>query len=202
MWLALETATDRASVAVGEGADDAVQESLTGARRHAGAVLPMIDSALRRSGVTLDRVSGILVSDGPGSFTGLRVGASVGKALAHARGLPLWTAPSLVARAAGVAGTGNRLILAVADALRGDVYAAAVRFQPGSISIELEPAVWRPEALARLGLAPDLLVGEAPPAAVEQLQRETGREMIRPPEGAPHAASLIALAAIKGGVRQ
>ncbi len=202
MWLALETATDRASVAVGEGAADAVEESLSGARRHAGALLPMIETVLRRRGVTLDRVSGLVVSDGPGSFTGLRVGASVGKALARARGLPLWTAPSLVVRAAGVAGAGGRLVLAVSDALRGDVYAAAVRFEPTRIRTELEPGVWKPEGLAELGLAPDALVGEVPPAAATVLERWSGLEMIGPPEGAPRAARLIALVAMEGGARQ
>src|SRR5688572_11207531 len=143
MWLALETATDRASVAVGEGVEDAVEESLSGARRHAAGLLPMIETVLQRRGVTLDQVRGVVVSDGPGSFTGLRVGASVGKALVRARGVPLWTAPSLVVRAAGVA-AGHRLVLAVSDALRGDVYAAAVRFEPGRIRTELEAGVWRP----------------------------------------------------------
>jgi len=202
MWLALETATDRASVAIGEGAADAVEESLSGARRHAGALLPMIETALRRRGVTLDRVSGVVVSDGPGSFTGLRVGASVGKALARARGLPLWTAPSLVVRAAGVAGADRPLVLAVSDALRGDLYAAAIRFEPGRIRAELEPGVWRPDALAALDLAPDALVGEAPPAAIALLERQTGLEMIGPPEGAPHAARLIELVATEGGARR
>jgi len=202
MWLALETATDRASVAVGEGVEDAVQESLSGARRHAGAVLPMIETVLRRRGATLDQVSGVVVSDGPGSFTGLRVGASVGKALVRARGLPLWTAPSLVVRAAGVAGAGHRLVLAVADALRGDVYAASVRFEPGRIHTELAAGVWRPEALADLDLAPDALVGEAPPAAVAVLERWTGLKMIGPPEGAPHAVRLIGLLTIEGGARR
>jgi tRNA threonylcarbamoyladenosine biosynthesis protein TsaB len=202
MWLALETATDRASVALGEGAADAVEENLSGARRHAGALLPMIEAVLRRRGVILDQVSGLVVSDGPGSFTGLRVGASVGKALARARGLPLWTAPSLVVRAAGVAGDGPRLVLAVSDALRGEVYAAAVRFESGRIHPELEPGVWRPEALTALALAPDALVGEAPPAAVAMLERWAGLAMIGPPEGAPHAAGLIGLVAIEGGARR
>ena len=202
MWLALETATDRASVAIGEATEDAVEESLSGARRHAGALLPMIETVLRRRGVTLDRVSGVVVSDGPGSFTGLRVGASVGKALARARGLPLWTAPSLVVRAVGVSGAGRRLVLAVSDALRGDVYAAAVRFEPGRIRTELGPGVWRPEALAELDLAPDVLVGEAPPGAVAALERWTGLEVIGPPEGAPHASRLIGLIATEGGARR
>jgi tRNA A37 threonylcarbamoyladenosine modification protein TsaB len=41
-WLALDTATDRASVALGASAGDAVEESLSGARRHAAALVPMI----------------------------------------------------------------------------------------------------------------------------------------------------------------
>ena len=202
MWLALETATDRASVAIGESAEDAMEESLSGARRHAGALLPMIEAVLRRRGVTLDQVSGVVVSDGPGSFTGLRVGASIGKALARARGLPLWTAPSLVVRAAGVAAPGRPLVLAVSDALRGDVYAAAIRFEPGRIRTELAPGVWRPEALAERDLAPDTLVGEAPPAVVAVLERWTGLAMIVAPEGAPHAERLIGLVATEGGARR
>jgi tRNA A37 threonylcarbamoyladenosine modification protein TsaB len=101
-----------------------------------------------------------------------------------------------------VAGADRPLVLAVSDALRGEVYAAAVRFEPGRIRTELEPGVWRPEALAALDLAPGALVGEAPPAAVAVLERWTGLRMIGPPEGAPHAARLIGLVALEGGARR
>jgi tRNA threonylcarbamoyladenosine biosynthesis protein TsaB len=202
MWLALETATDRASVAVGRTAADAVEESLLGARRHAGALLPMVEAALRRRGIGLDEVTGLIVSDGPGSFTGLRVGATAAKALARARGLPLLTAPSLMARAAGVAAGSTSLVLAVSDALRGEVYAGAFRFGPGRVVTELEPGVRRPDALAGLDLVPDVLVGELPAVARELLERATARTMIVPPEGAPRATALIALAAMEGGARE
>lgn len=202
MWLALETATDRASVAVGLTAADAAEESLTGARRHAGALLPMIETALRRRGATLAEVRGLVLSDGPGSFTGLRVGATAAKALARARGLPLRVAPSLMARAAGAAGEGGASVLAVSDALRGEVYAGAFRFEAGRVVTELEPGVWRPEALVGLGLAPRVLVGEAPAAIREVLERATGRAMLSPPEGAPRATALIALATVEGGARE
>ena len=201
MWLALETATDRASVAVGRTADDAVEESLTGARRHAAALLPMVEAALRRRGVRLDDVTGLVVSDGPGSFTGPRVGATAAKALARARGLPLRSAPSLMARAAGAA-RDSALVLAVSDALRGEVYAGAFRFPGGRTVTELAPGVWRPAALADLGLAPDVLVGDVPLAAREALERSTGRRMIASPDGAPRATALIALAAMEGGARE
>ena len=106
MLLAIETATDRASVAVGHSEADAVERELTGARRHAAELLPMIDAALRAAGVALDDLTALALSDGPGSFTGLRVGAAVAKALVQARGLPLWTAPSLLVRACGVGAAG------------------------------------------------------------------------------------------------
>jgi tRNA threonylcarbamoyladenosine biosynthesis protein TsaB len=202
MWLALETAGDRASVAVGETFEDAVEESLVGSRRHAGALLPMVTTALAGRGVALEAITGILVSDGPGSFTGLRVGASVGKALARARDLPLHTAPSLVVRAAGVPDRDGRLVLAVSDALRGDVYAAAVRFTRGRVRVELEPGVWRPEDLAALDLRPDVLVGEAPAPVMAELERWSRRLAVAPPAGAPRAVRLIELATLDGGARR
>src|SRR4051812_25931985 len=121
MWLAMGTATDPASVAIGALGAEPLGEDISGARRHAASLLPAIQSLLRRAGVSLDHLEGIVLSDGPGSFTGLRVGASVAKALVHARGLPLWIAPSLLVRAAGLAET-KGVVLAVANALRGDVY--------------------------------------------------------------------------------
>jgi tRNA A37 threonylcarbamoyladenosine modification protein TsaB len=93
-------------------------------------------------------------------------------------------------------------VLAISDALRGEVYAGAFRFDPGRVVTLLEPGVWRPEALAALGLAPDVLTGEAPEPARGTLERSTGLTMIVPPEGAPSATALIGLAAIEGGTRE
>ena len=77
MRLAIETATDRVSVALGTSSADAVERELTGTRRHAAGLLPMIAGLLDEAGVTLDAVTALVLSDGPGSFTGLRVGAAV-----------------------------------------------------------------------------------------------------------------------------
>ncbi len=198
MWLALDTATDRASVALGKSEDDAIERDVTGARRHAAALLPAVQELLRERGITLDDVGAIALADGPGSFTGLRVGAAVAKALVHTRGLGLWTVPSRMVRAVGVA-TEGALVLAVGDALRGDVYAAAYRFAGAEVETVLAPTVRRPEMLAAEAPRPDLLVGDAPPAIVESLERWSGRVMIRPPVGAPHARGLIALTSRSGG---
>src|SRR3954469_12767395 len=144
MFLALDTATDLASVALGRPGAEPLEESIGGARRQAAALLPAVQRLLQRAGGSLDDLRGIALSDGPGSFTGLRVGASVAKALVQARYLPLWTAPSLLVRAAQVGNPGD-LVLAVSNALRGEVYAGAYRFTGDGIRTELVPSVRRPE---------------------------------------------------------
>jgi tRNA threonylcarbamoyladenosine biosynthesis protein TsaB len=198
MWLAMDTATDRASVAVGVTGAEPLEESISGARRHAASLLPAIQALLRRAGASLDHLEGIVLSDGPGSFTGLRVGASVAKALVHARQLPLWIAPSLLVRAAGAPAT-NGMVLSVANALRGDVYAAGYRFFSDHIETELAPSVQRPSALLASGLQPTLAIGEAPPEILATLGHWIGRPVIGPPEGSPRAARLLQLIGRRGG---
>ena len=203
MWLALDTASDQASVALGDpgSGTTALEDNLVGARRHATALLPMVQALLARAGASLDRLRGVVLSDGPGSFTGLRVGVSVAKALVHARGLPLWTAPSLLARAAGVARP-DALILAVANALRGEVYAAAYRFTSEGIRTELIPSVRRPEDIVAFGFRPDIVVGEASSQVLGILEQWVGRAVVGPPQGLPHAARLLDLVGCPGGARE
>jgi tRNA threonylcarbamoyladenosine biosynthesis protein TsaB len=202
MWLALDTATDQASVALGTpGSDAAYEENISGARRQAAALLPTIELLLRRAGATLDQLQGIVLSDGPGSFTGLRVGASAAKALVQARGLPLWTAPSLLVRASGVAQP-DALVVAVSNALRGEVYSAGYRFLAEGIRTELIPSVRRPADLLESHLRPDLVVGEAPSELLSVLEDWAGRPVIGPPASSPRASRLLSLLGVAGGARQ
>jgi tRNA threonylcarbamoyladenosine biosynthesis protein TsaB len=201
MLLAMDTATDQASVALGVPGAEPLEENVRGARRHAAALLPMIQNLLRRAGAGLDDVTGIVLSDGPGSFTGLRVGASVAKALVHTRGLPLWVAPSLLVRAAGVA-QDDGVVLALASALRGEVYAGAYRFSEDGVHTELIPSVRRPEELMQSPLKPSVVVGEAPSDILAALEQWVGRPVIGPPLGSPHAARLLGLVGRVGGARR
>ncbi len=201
MLLAIDTATDLASVAVSQlGGKEPLEENLPGARRHAAALVSMVESLLRRAGASLDDVRGIALSDGPGSFTGLRVGATMAKALAHTRHLPLWVAPSLLVRAAGVA-QDNRLVLAISSALRGEVYAAAYRFVGDRIDAALAPSVRTLDELMALALEPDVVVGDAPEPILCRVEKWTGRPVVGPPVGSPHAACLLGLVGRTGGAR-
>jgi tRNA threonylcarbamoyladenosine biosynthesis protein TsaB len=198
MWLALDTATDRASVALGVAGAVPMEENISGARRHAASLLPALQGLLRSAGASLNDLQAVAVSDGPGSFTGLRVGASVAKALVHTREVPLWIAPSLMVRAAGVA-RGDGLVLSVANALRGEVYAAAYRFFPDRVVTELAPSVRRPAELVGSGLEPALVVGEAPAEILAALESWIGQPVTGPPEGSPRAARLLDLIGLPGG---
>ena len=89
MWLAIDTATDRASIALGGPGLVAARAEVVGARRHAAELLPAIERCLAEAGLGYGALEGIVLADGPGSFTGLRVGAAVAKALVRARRMPL-----------------------------------------------------------------------------------------------------------------
>jgi len=103
VWLAIDTATDIASVAVGKPPDTEAGVFVQGARRHSAELIVLIDHALKQAGLRPQDLEGIVVGDGPGSFTGLRIGWAAAKGLAQPAGLSLAAVPSLMAAAATVA---------------------------------------------------------------------------------------------------
>lgn len=144
LMLALEAATAMGSVAVVRGGEVLARREVamrSGAEEH---LLPAIDDALREAGATSRDLARIACGAGPGSFTSLRVSASLAKGLAFAHGIPMYALPSL-ALIAGDASLADGLYLAVIDALRGDVFAGAYRRDNGEVT-ELEPVRLVPRA--------------------------------------------------------
>src|SRR3989454_1082700 len=103
IWLALDTATEIASVAAGRPPVAQSGAHMQGARRHAAEIIRLVDFALSRLSIRPADLEGLVVGDGPGSFTGLRIGWAAAKGLAHEAGLELRAIPSLMAAAAGAA---------------------------------------------------------------------------------------------------
>ena len=95
MLVAIDTATGYASLALHDGLRVRVEHTWESPRRHTVELLPRLVAALEQLDVGADHLSGVAVSRGPGSFTGLRVGMAVAKGLALARGLPLVGVPTL-----------------------------------------------------------------------------------------------------------
>lgn len=161
MWLALDTVSQRLSLALGTSATDAVSASVDGARRHASALLPAVDQLLLERGAARQAITGILVADGPGSFTGLRVAASVAKALVATGVTELRNAPSLMARAVRAAHPGQ-VVVGVSDALRGEAYGGAWLVLERRIEVLVPLAARTPALLRQMVPHPDLVVGELP----------------------------------------
>src|SRR5207244_2815040 len=133
-WLAIDTATEIASVAVGRPPTAQSGAQVRGARRHAAEVIRLVDFALTRLAVRPRDLAGIVVGDGPGSFTGLRIGWAAEKGLAHEAGLELRAIPSLMAAAAGAAPKlGAEPVAACFEPLRGQAYGAGYRFHPARV---------------------------------------------------------------------
>src|ERR1051326_8202016 len=104
IWLAIDTATEIASVAVGRPPVGGSGAHVQGARRHPAEIIRLVDFVLRRLSLRPNDLEGIVVGDGPGSFTGLRIGWSAAKGLAHEAGLDIRAIPSLMAAGAGAGG--------------------------------------------------------------------------------------------------
>jgi tRNA threonylcarbamoyladenosine biosynthesis protein TsaB len=199
--LAIDTTTDRLSVA-GRTDGTIVERTVSGARKHAALLFPLLDQVLHELGGGLQEVSVLLVAEGPGSFTGLRVGAAAAKALARARpGLEVWTASTLLVRAASAAPLHGARVLVVTSALRGEVYAASYRLDlPHRVETLSAPAIATPESLHKE--TPDLLVADAPEKLVDRLADQFAVPLIRGTVSLPNAAALLSLLGVPGGAER
>jgi tRNA threonylcarbamoyladenosine biosynthesis protein TsaB len=93
---------------------------------HAEVILPLIEAVLSKASASLQNLSGLAVSIGPGSFTGLRIGLSTVKGLGYGLGIPVVGVSTLLANAARV-NDFDGLICSLLDARKREVYAALFR---------------------------------------------------------------------------
>lgn len=170
---------------------------------HAEALMPMVDSAMRGAGIGFDKLDRIAVTNGPGSFTGTRIGVSAARALAVSTGVPLVAASSLAVMAEeasdALAEDRGEAVLGVAvDARKGQVYVQW--FSKGGIDPLTPPRVLTPaEAVAELAATPAaakplLIVGsgaEAVAAAAIAGGRDATARMARLQ---PDACALVFMA--------
>src|SRR5207245_7546274 len=145
--LGIESATTQVGCAI--GGHEGVLAAFHSARgqRHAETLAPAIDFVRRHARVEFDELGAIAVDVGPGLFTGLRVGIATAKALAQTLRLPMIGVSSLDLLAFRVRYT-NRLIVAVLDARRGEVFYAFYRHVPGGAQRLSEYTLGKPEDLA------------------------------------------------------
>lgn len=180
-WLAaIDTSSDRAGVALFDGSS--VNVIAWNARRnHTVTTLEQLDHLLRLTGIGLSELCAVAVATGPGSFSALRVGASIAKGLSFSRSIPLlgisttdaiaaqlaWSGhPVIAVMTAGrgrvvwcryeqnalVDGPRNTTVPELKDAVGGALVAGETNVLDGIAAVEL-PVAGRVEQIARLGWA-------------------------------------------------
>jgi len=201
--LALDTASGQCSAALLLG-DELRSRAVLTAREHAALILPMVDALLAEAGMTLRQLDGIAFGRGPGSFTGLRIAASVTQGLAAGAGLPVLPVSDLRALAEQARRTaieppagGAFQILACMDARMGEVYWASFDGRGAHPDMALQgEAVGAPETLP-VALAGKVwrAVGRGIGAYPQLCKRLGTPASCCLPEAEPHAEDVARLAA-------
>lgn len=127
--LGLDSSGLVASVAIVE--DDVLRAEYTTdyKKTHSQTLLPMLDELRDMIELDMESLDAIAIAAGPGSFTGLRIGAATAKGLGLALNKPLVEVPTLEGLAYNMWGT-NRLVCPLMDARRNQVYTGIYEFIP------------------------------------------------------------------------
>ena len=122
--LNLETATKNCSVSISQNGQTILfKEMAEAGYSHAEKLHVFIEECLKESNITFKDLSAIAVSQGPGSYTGLRIGVSAAKGLCFALDLPLIAVDTLQVLASKLSIT-EGVIIPMIDARRMEVYSA------------------------------------------------------------------------------
>lgn len=119
--LGIDTSSMAASVAVIEDNKLICEYTINTKKTHSQKLMPMIENMLGLSDLNVREIDAIAVCEGPGSFTGLRIGMATAKAIAHVNDIPVIGVNSLEALAANM-NLCDKKICSILDAQRNQVY--------------------------------------------------------------------------------
>jgi tRNA threonylcarbamoyladenosine biosynthesis protein TsaB len=167
--LAVETATSWQSVTIIDDQRIVARRDQEAGGSHSRLLLPTIDDLFNESGLSLNHLDGLVVSIGPGSFTGLRVGLATMLGFRTITGLPLVAVPTLEGLAWNLRGASTPLC-PVLTSRRGEVYWAVFRWVTDDLVDRMIPEqVGPPAMLGGMLTAPTVMMGngwEAEEAAI------------------------------------
>jgi tRNA threonylcarbamoyladenosine biosynthesis protein TsaB len=177
--LALDTSGLTATVALAEDDILIAEYTIQYQKTHSQTLLPMLDSIQQNIALDLHTIDAIAVASGPGSFTGLRIGAATAKGLGFALGKPLVEVPTLEALAYRFWGSA-RAICPLMDARRGQVYTGLYTFSQNQETYDLQTLVPGAPmdikdilALVNAEQKDTIFLGDGVPVYIEEIQNHT-----------------------------
>jgi tRNA threonylcarbamoyladenosine biosynthesis protein TsaB len=156
--LAVDTATKSCSVAIIEAGSVCAELTTLKEQTHSKHLMELIHKGLGISGFSAADIDGLAVTIGPGSFTGLRIGVSTIKGLAHALDKPVVGISSLDVLAWQCADR-SYLICPLLDARKGEVYSATYRYNHDTITQKSPENANAPEAAVQKIKEPCVFIG-------------------------------------------
>jgi tRNA threonylcarbamoyladenosine biosynthesis protein TsaB len=168
--LALDTATERSSIALLEGKEVVAEFRLHSPETHSARLLRSIQFLLGVAGWNLHDLNLVAAGVGPGSFTGIRIGLSTALGMAQTLDIPFVGVSGLDALARKVLLPSGRLGVAV-DAKRSQIYYAEYQADRHSPRMVLRPRLWHPADLAiRMAGRPLYIVGDGAGRLLEAMR--------------------------------
>ena len=198
--LVLDSSGLVASVALLED-ERLIAEYTTGNKlTHSQTLLPMLDEIIRRTTVDMEDVDAIAVAMGPGSFTGLRIGAATAKGLGLALDKPVIPVPTVDGLAYQLFGVSS-LICPMMDARRKQVYTGFYRFHGDQMEVVKEQCAQSVqdtlEQLKAYG-EPVIFLGDGVPVYRKEIEEAMGADAVFAPAHAnrQRAGAVGALAEV------
>lgn len=136
--LAIDTANQSFSVAILEEVKLLAEYRSTIKKTHSARLMPAVEWLMKEIGMKPHEIERIVVSKGPGSYTGLRIGVTTAKTLAWTLNCELVAVSSLKAIAANTMPKSDSLIVPLINARRENVYSGAYRWVDGELTTVLE----------------------------------------------------------------
>lgn len=198
--LVLDSSGLVASVALIED-DRLIAEYTTGNKlTHSQTLLPMLDEVVKRTSFDMQDIDAIAVAKGPGSFTGLRIGAATAKGLGLALDKPIIGVPTVDGLAYQLFGT-SMIICPMMDARRKQVYTGFYRFEGSKMNVLKEQCAQSVEdTLEELKEfnEPVIFLGDGVPVYKEEIVKKMGDHAVFAPAhvNRQSAAAVGALAQV------
>lgn len=164
---------------------------------HSQTIMPMIDELLKKVSLDITDIDLFACSEGPGSFTGLRIGIGTIKGLAYGLGKSVVGVSTLEALAHNIDFT-DLVICPIMDARRGQVYNGLYKYNDGRLTCIEEPRALSIEELCQELTERTIFVGDGVNVHKEKIKELLGNKAVfAAPQNLLQRAGSVAYAALK-----
>lgn len=197
--LGIDTSSMAASVAVIEDNKLICEYTINTKKTHSQKLMPMIENMLNLSDLSIKEIDAVAICEGPGSFTGLRIGMATAKAIAHVNNIPVIGVNSLEILAANM-NLCSKKICSILDAQRNQVYTGRYQYLDGNLTEIKEIGIQLiEELLDELSQSKEewILVGEAVYKYEDKIKEIQNIQIPAASNNVTKAGSLCSVAKVK-----